>query len=324
MHSDRARRVLFGTVAAVVSLAIALAALEVALRAYDRIKAHRTERSLPPVTERALVPSSDSERIYELRPGFSDGTFQVNDLGFADDPVTIPGSEGTFRIVVAGDSVACNFKLLPRPLGFADRLERRLRERGRAAEVFNLGVNGYSLRQTARTAEVGAERLAAHLVIAQISLNDPYPSDDVVPGAAPRLPSRLAEFVWRRSDPRGFWAWYFVERHYDAGGVENLREAFRRLESVQAGGVPVLAVLFPYLDAQAYERRQFGRYHALYADLAREFGVELLDLREPLAAAGAIADRWPQDPQHPDAAGHDAAAAAILERLALARSPESP
>ena len=120
-------------------LGVSLLGAEAALRVRSAVLVARMRASLPPVSERALVPSSDPELKYELRPGYAKDGFTVNAFGMADGPVTRDKPAGYRRIAVVGDSISCGFKLAPpRPQIWVSVMRERLAPS--RAQVLNFAV----------------------------------------------------------------------------------------------------------------------------------------------------------------------------------------
>jgi len=71
----------------------------------------------------------------------------VNRWGMRDDPVPPRAGADELRIVVLGDSSVYGAGV-PREHTFAERLQARLRDEGRPAQVFNAGVPGWSTYQS--------------------------------------------------------------------------------------------------------------------------------------------------------------------------------
>ncbi len=313
------RTILLTTASVMISSLLSLGALEIALRVYHQFGVWREWRALPPVAERALIPSPDPELIFEWNPGWSKQAFTLNSLGMADREVALEKSADVFRIAFIGDSITANFEHRPRPEIYLNVLGSRLEQEARGGarfEVLNFGVNAYSLLQSVRALEVRAARFAPDLVIAQLCLNDPYPSSTPYALATPNGPSRLWNFLYRRLARDRFWGWAYIEANYDETGIANVRRGIARLAELGREGPPILAVLFPYFYAPAYEQWGFERFHEIYRQAAREAGLPLLDLYDPLQRAGLIsAAPFPADAIHPGREVHALAAVAIEARL---------
>jgi lysophospholipase L1-like esterase len=297
-----------------VSLATSVGLIELALRIHDGFEVWRATRDLPPIPQRAVVPSDDPDLIFAWRPGYQGKGFAVNAYGMPHPEISL--AHGSVRrIAVAGDSISAHLELIPLDQTYVAELGRLLAP----AEVLNFGVGGYSILQTARMLEQ-ALRFEPDLLIAQLCLNDPHPTPG--PYTPERSPHgaglRIREHLLNRLAPDRYWAHRVVEVNYDAEGIANVRRGFDRLAEIsRANAVPVVAVLFPYLYAPAYEEWGFDRYHAVFHDAARSAGVDLLDLRGAFTEAGLVGHaRYPADRIHPDRTGHAAAAREIARALA--------
>ncbi len=261
-----------------------------------------------------MVPSEDPDLLFEFNPGFRKQGFSVNSLGMADEEVSRDKPPGTFRMAFVGDSVSANFGLRPRPEIYLELLADRLNRRADGAlrfESLNFGVNAYSILQGLRMAQTRALGLDPDLIVAQLSLNDPHPSDTDYARVAPMHPLRLRNLLFRVARPDRFWGYYFVDRNYDDQGWSHVRrgmQGFAALARVR----PVLVVLFPYLYEPGYRDWGYAALHAGYRQEAEAAGVEFVDLLGSFRSAGLLAETWPTDPLHPDAEGH-AVAAGVLE-----------
>jgi lysophospholipase L1-like esterase len=314
-----------------ISFLLSLVLLEGAFRVYHLVKVWREDRSLPPVSERAMIPSRDPELIFEWNPGWRSPGFSVNSRGMADQELALEKPPGVFRIAFVGDSISASFHLgRPRPEIYLNVLARNLDREGRGGlrfEPLNFGVNAYSILQAARTLETRALQFAPDLVIAQLCLNDPYPSTTPYARQTPIGFSRLWNFLFMRLAPTRTQAWLHVDANYDATGLANLKRGIDRFAAVARNGPPVLAVLFPYLQAPAYDEWGFNRFHVPYREAAREAGLPLLDLYPSFRRAGVLGSGRDLDPLHPDRRGHEVAAAAIeaeLDRIGLLPEVRQP
>lgn len=302
--------------AASVTFAALIGLLELGLRAYHRIVIWRGIEALPPVADRALIPVDDPALIFEFNPGWREGDFTVNRHGMPDEERAIAAAAGVQRVAFVGDSITAGFRHRPRAelyhSVFEEMAEAQLQS---PVEALAFGANAYGMAQVVRSAEIRASRFRPDVLVVQLCLNDPYPSDTAYTRAGP-LGSRLRNFIWLRLDPAAFWGFFYVERNYDAQGRSNIEAAFERLETLAAEQkLPVLVVLFPYLRAVAYDAQGYDRYHALYAESARAAGLAFLDLLDDFRSRGLLTSEWPIDPIHPGVAGHRLAAHLILARL---------
>jgi hypothetical protein len=153
--------------------------------------------------------------------------------------------------------------------------------------------------------------------VAQLCLNDPYPSDTAYARVAPMHPLRLRNLLFRVIWPDRFWGYYFVDRKYDDPGWAHVRQGMQGFGAL-AREHPVLVVLFPYLYEPGYRDWGYADLHAGYRREAEAAGVGFVDLLGSFRSAGLLAETWPTDPLHPDAEGH-ALAARVLESEIEAR-----
>ncbi len=104
--------------------------LEAALRVYGVARELFPPTPVEPAPVEPLHTLVDSPLLYALNPEHP----EINSQGLRDDNVTIPKPDGTFRILVLGDSVAYGDSV-SRNDTFANRLEGLLRESIGSAEV---------------------------------------------------------------------------------------------------------------------------------------------------------------------------------------------
>ena len=115
-----------------------------------------------------LVPSTTCRSRY---PEW-DRTFTVNNLGFRDEPMTIEKPEGTFRILLVGDSFM-EGESVNLDQTAAQTLERELTETmGESIEVVNMGVMSYSPIIYQRVIEDKGLPLDPDLVIVAVDMSD--------------------------------------------------------------------------------------------------------------------------------------------------------
>lgn len=101
-----------------------------------------------------------------------DTMFTVNNLGFRDEPMTIEKPEGTFRILLVGDSFM-EGESVNLDQTAAQTLERELTETtGKQIEVVNMGVMSYSPVIYQRVIEDKGLPLDPDLVIVAVDMSD--------------------------------------------------------------------------------------------------------------------------------------------------------
>lgn len=135
--------------AAVFSIAVALAAGET----FTRLLAMRSEAVLWSGERKTLFNPfrPDASLGWSLRPGWVARdeapdyaiTVRTNALGLRGPEAALAAPEGVARVLVVGDSFAFGYGVEDEE-SFPRRLEARWRVEGRAVEVLNAGVPGYS------------------------------------------------------------------------------------------------------------------------------------------------------------------------------------
>jgi hypothetical protein len=300
----------------------------------------------------------DRPWLYGLRPGararVAGIDFEVSRDGLRDRSYARAKPPGVFRIAVLGDSVAFGWGVALEET-FPKRLEARLN--GRAAgryEVLNFGVPGYNPYTEAKLPAGVAMGYAPDVVLVQFCSNDlndptlffsratattlgplvpdaafPDPAARAAPFHPPplleRCPSslRLCRLVQRAALPRAdavdpaerTRAWAISDRPAPAS-LAWLRDRYAEMAAVaEEGGARLVVVLFP--DDRQLTGRVSRALERRLSRLDRERRWLTIDLAAPFRRQGSprtlLLDVW-----HPTAAGHDLAAAVIVERLAAA------
>ena len=82
---------------------------------------------------------------HEMRPGYQSAVVRTNSFGLRSPEVAVPKPEGTFRILLLGDSFTFGMRVADDDLIFARRLEAQLRKQypSKRIEVVNGGVLSY-------------------------------------------------------------------------------------------------------------------------------------------------------------------------------------
>ena len=140
----------------------------------------RVEANLNKVVESRSCRRQSQRYHHELVPNTTcrsrypewDRTFTVNNLGFRDEPMTIEKPEGTFRILLVGDSFM-EGESVNLDQTAAQTLERELTETmGESIEVVNMGVMSYSPIIYQRVIEDKGLPLDPDLVIVAVDMSD--------------------------------------------------------------------------------------------------------------------------------------------------------
>lgn len=149
----------------VAALCLSFIAGEIALRAYEAARNARPNGTPPAPVPLHIVKQSPV--LYALNPEHPD----ISSQGLRDDEAAIPKPEGTFRILVLGDSVAYGSSV-PKTDTFSNRLERMLREQFGPVEVINAAVMGYTPYNELDYYLEEGRKFGADLVIVAFCMND--------------------------------------------------------------------------------------------------------------------------------------------------------
>jgi lysophospholipase L1-like esterase len=267
---------------------------------------------------------------YVPRPGSRD----INADGLRDRSYATEKPEGTFRVVVLGDSIGFGFCTIsdpvPRDKTFSEVLERRLDADPPAGwdrvEVINLSVSGYDTTQEAEYLRVKGLAYQPDMVVVGYCLNDVRDASFEL--AALRQDERFGQVgaLGAHAMRRVFEASHLVRvlwLRFAAPGAESdvgqaaspdrRGEGFDHLrELAEDEDFDTLVAIFPYLDASVgYPHSADHRDTRAEAD-ARGFAV--VDLLPAFleASGGHLPElRGRCIGMHPDERGHRVAAGAI-------------
>lgn len=341
------------TVAAIMSVGVALVFGELATRALSIIdRLNGTPRRLYTTGEQLGVPYRLRPAVEVELQG---QPVRINRAGLRGAEVGAPADADGERILVLGDSVVFGVSVADDET-FPARLQVELERGGDwRGKVLNGGVPGYNTESEAAWFDAMADVLQPQRVLLGVSLNDFGDTPTLntfglltrAGGAEP--PNWLARnselyllALWTVRYARGE-HWFqkvpqpddpqarekfaalntLVERNhrlfYDAPDGPAWRRVQRALvalrDATRSRGVPLLVIVFP-------ESFQFGddAYRApqrAWIDLCQQLGIDVFDLWPAFAAAIAGGDaNLFYDTQHPNAAGHAIAAAAVAQHLA--------
>ena len=280
------------------------------------------------------IRSADKVLMYELNPNTTSVqqgiAYTINSQGFRDDaypierPLNASGQPTTYRIIVLGDSVTFGWgvnssqtfpNVLERMLrgGQADAVQGPTEDAGQQTidssqqshqsfEVLNFGVSGYGTEQEVEQLATKALMYRPDQVIVAYVLNDPGTNDIVF--RPDYYPSHLFGWVYGKTllvVRKIYYAFFLKEDyiHYIHKGksFEAVGAAFDRLAALaKQDNFDVTVVIVPLF----IEDYRWQDVHALVAGRARQAGLGVLDLYALNASS-----LGPQDPYHPDAAGHE-------------------
>ena len=263
------------------------------------------------------------------------GGLEINEHGFRDRSYPVAKPDGTYRIVVIGDSVGFGL-CVDLEDSFPKQLERALAERPWSrpehVEVLNFAVSGYDTQQEVEFLKLRGLAFDPDLVLVAFCLNDFGRSswelsnfrehDDwerweehraLVQGRLlqhshlarlalvrmPALRERFAPPDAIRLDPK---------RDRVALGFSELRTL------AESHGFEVLVVVFPRL--RAWATYPDGPLHTRVHQRADAAGFPLFDMLDAFqAVSGPDPTHLACDYDHPNAEGHGIAAAAVRDHL---------
>lgn len=284
------------------------------------------------------LPMDEPGRLYALKPN-GDNT---NSQGFNERELPLEKPPDTWRVVVMGDSVTFGGGVA-REEAYPRVAEAILRERGLKAEIINLAVYGYDADQVAATLQYRGWLFHPDLVVYAAYTNDGNPTEllrlgdthtpiyiggtDSPVGAFFLRHSAIARRVMGAAHSRRAESTVRSEAQVSA----MIDGAMARMSAdAEAHGVPllvfglvahVLADPNPETCAQSLKGAQFcaGQLHTLrlIGELARARGLPFAQIL-PALRGGPERDFYlpgPEDPHHPNAAGHARIGALLADVL---------
>jgi lysophospholipase L1-like esterase len=269
----------------------------------------------------------------------------TNNAGLRSDQPLGPKSAGAVRIVCLGDSVTFGFRV---PVVFPDApdsydrseapypvlLERWLRRAnsGRAVEVVNMAVPGYSSRQALAWLRRDIERLAPDLVTICVGWNDVSPREQPDSAAMPMdavhvlarrvvgssqllLRASLAAARVERWLTKADTGVSLMPRATEAEFVANVIGA-ARLARARGADVVLIAPIFGGTPGPSADMSRMTAYRAELRAAAASEGMAFLEVPELTEAAfPKNAPYFPTEAIHPGFKGHRLLAQALLRLL---------
>lgn len=258
------------------------------LEALVRLTEAAPQASVLTTRDGVYMVTSDSDLPYVPNPEHP----YFNQFGFRDRPRQAEDKTRP-RFLVIGDSVVFGGGVV-RDDAFPARLEHHLRSIPSAfdkAEVWNLGVSGYSTRNEVAFLERHGLQYEPDFVILGFCLND-FSRDseelsqlEAIPGYANqrRVADSAGRYLFAHSDllrliaHRIGWLGGIEEGAVPSEGVAEVAAAFDRLARLsEEHGFPVLVVIFPLLVP--YGDYAFEAWHQAVHVLAEVHGFPTLDL----------------------------------------------
>lgn len=280
-------------------------------------------------------PSGIPGLVYELNPGSTRRvpvikqapmTIEINQHGMRGKAVLRAKPTGWSRIAVLGDSTTFGYGVEASET-YSAVLETLIRSKGQRCEVLNFGVTGYNTRDEAIQLEHRVMAFEPDMLILGYNLNDPdtdHHTNGRVFFAAPKwwehshLTRMLNHLWWRQRRSRLGEGNLF--RFLHATGQPNwaiVEDGFASIAATASGQqIPVLVVTFPTGEVpRDPENYRYADLHQQVAAEATKHGFEVLDLVRTFAEMRRRSLSYRLPHEHPNVAGHRAAALAIQERI---------
>ena len=262
-----------------------------------------------------------------------DSLTQSNLFKFRSPYEQVARRPGVKRIWALGDSFTWGDKIAHTEDTWPAQLERVLRDSGNVGpvEVVNTGHRGWNLKSKAELLRRFGWQWQPDLVILQYEIGDIEPGElnfrPTIPQPIRLLPKRFRQgpidrsalLVWaeRRVSAKSLGSFAPKYRH-DGAAWRDVVSALRDIgDSAARHRVPVILMFYSTLRPEwAAEGSPERAALQDVADVARQSGLDVLDLRPILEAAGDWKQWWatPYD-KHPNAAAHHIAALAVAQRI---------
>ena len=250
--------------------------------------------------------------------------YKMNSDGFRDYEFEAKNTN-TFRILVIGDSYAFGEGVKLED-SFAKVLEVKLREKNSNIEVYNLGVNGFDIRDEIAVLQNNLELFKPDMVIWGYVLNDiSHPAFDLWPAEMKKIKrtfylkssSYLLNYIQER-----VWNSYYSEQYirFVLGKYNNpvdwnevtvlFREALTRIQDAKAS---MVVLVFPDLNALSRNQYAFEPIHNKLRDLFKAENLHFIDFSNVFKLYGPLNLRVHSIDAHPNEIGHRIIAEKIFQ-----------
>ncbi len=270
----------------------------------------------------------------EFRPGFRT-LYKGHQVSFNSDGYRGPEfperRTGVLRVALVGDSFTFGTAVALEDT-LAVRLQSALAERGREAQVLNLGVPGYTASNVAAVVESRALALQPDVVLYVFYANDVEPPrewgeipPDSIIDALDGYPLHSAFLQWTLVRTKQVFLAFGVQlarrtpqasraEYAGAGGARVRASLVRMQEACEQEGVRLLIAAYPHLTRSAHNPfRPIDE--GLAADCAA-LDLEYVDLLEAFGAEGNLARYWASVfDHHPDGEANALVASLLATRL---------
>lgn len=337
------RNLLFKSLLLLTGIIFSLCLLEVAVRLLN-VK----PRPLEPLPL-AMYQLSDSPAVrFEYLAGYTPSSndpaafsvhnrFPINQSGFRGNDYSLEKPDGTYRIIVLGDSTTVGIGVPKLDDIFTQRLETSLnadKAEPLRFEVMNMGVGGYHTMQEAETLRVKGLAYNPDMVLVVFCVNDfalhadggvfekllqanPQSRQSIEVSSYPRLLSfsRLAFVVSHRLHGLE----YSMSEHdqwYAANVLQGRTPVRAGLELLaklrHQHGFDVCVVILPEFSAPFSQYRSAAIHQQVFASARDLSEIPVVDLLEDFATTGGTAQSFAWDGLHLNELGHDVTARILL------------
>ena len=232
-----------------------------------------------------------------------------------------------FRIIAIGDSMTLGEGVRAEDI-YAKVTEAMLRSEGLGVEVYNLGVNGYGIRDEAASLEAHLRAYHPDFVIWGYGLNDISHAafdewiemmDKSKGSTLFDSPSLFLNFVqeriWKLYSSREYTSFvlglYQSPKHWTEL-TSLLRYVHRTIREQQAD---LLVLVLPHLDALDSQDYAFAPVHDLLAGFFKDEGLNVIDFTRAFGEHGARELRVHEVDGHPNEIAHRIVAQEIVRKI---------
>ncbi len=279
---------------------------------------------------RYVFDESDSLGFLRVSGRWFQRHVTVNADNYRDRNFSTQKKPGTFRIGVIGDSITFGYGIKDPEKRFSNILEKKLREAGVEAEVYNLGRPGYDTHnQLTQFAKL--DQFNFDMIVWQYFFNDAQPpygrgSELFIKN---REQGKLASWLSDHSYFFDYIYWRIMVRYnrtfsalgdadlqayHDRKNIDNhKRDITAFIWNATHKGEDLLVIIFPYLyllpDNPMEEERTLVR------QIFRQRGVATIDLLEDLKGRRALDLVGSKYDYHPNEYVHQLAAERLFQKI---------
>lgn len=284
-----------------------------------------------PIIGYELTPNSKS-----IQRGIE---YKINSKGLRDYEYSYEKSEGTYRIVVLGDSVTTGFGVNLDEL-YVKQLEKLLNDDNKKNyEVINLGVGGYNTQQEFQWLKKEGLKYNPDLVIFSYLFNDISPkmvknvTDDSevnlcrISFTNTKIPCwivdnlrkirtltfvkyRLNNILTKKEEKD-----YYYRLYYEIHSINDFDEIFANISQFsEDANLPVYFLIFPFIVSD-YKQYPYKPIHKDLTEKLNEHNLKFIDILKDYSQTSKPIYISKIDRSHPNARGHRIAAEAIYKYL---------